>query len=103
MSNNIGQINGLVPGLQKGVEQNPNVDEKPQNGKFVEIFTNMLQSVNSIQGEAARAQEQLATGEAADLHQVMIAVEKAGIAMDLLLEVRNRLVEGYQTLIKMPM
>jgi flagellar hook-basal body complex protein FliE len=103
MSNNIGQINRLIPGLQKGIEQKPDTDNKPQDGKFVEIFGDMLQSVNSLQGEAARAQEQLATGEAADLHQVMIAVEKAGIAMDLLLEVRNRLVEGYQSLIKMPM
>jgi flagellar hook-basal body complex protein FliE len=103
MSNNIGQINRLIPGLQKGLEQNHDAAEKAQNGKFVEVFSNMIQSVNNIQSEAARAQEQLAIGEAADLHQVMIAVEKAGIAMDLFLEVRNRLVEGYKTLIEMPM
>jgi len=34
---------------------------------------------------------------------VMIAVEEAGITMDLFLEIRNRLLEGYQSLVKMPM
>ena len=53
--------------------------------------------------DAAKAQELLASGDAADLHQVMIAAEEAGIAMDLLLEIRNKLVDAYQTMMRMPM
>ena len=41
------------------------------------------------------------TGEAADVHQVMVAVEQAGIALDLMLEIRNRVLEGYQELMRM--
>jgi len=52
--------------------------------------------------DSAKAQELLATGDAADLHQVMIAAEKAGVAMDLLLEVRNKLVDAYQSFMRMP-
>jgi flagellar hook-basal body complex protein FliE len=103
MTNGIGQINRLVPGLQPGIEATSAGNTKAPDGKFTEIFGEMIQSVNSIQQESAQAQELLATGEAADLHQVMIAVEEAGITMDLFLEIRNRLLEGYQSLVKMPM
>jgi len=103
MTNGIGQVNRLVPGLQPGIETKISGEVKSSEGKFTEIFGEMIQSVNTIQHEADHAQELLATGEAADLHQVMIAVEEAGITMDLFLEIRNRLLEGYQTLVKMPM
>ena len=45
--------------------------------------------------------DQLVTGQAADVHQVMVAVEEAGIALDLMLEIRDRTLEGYQELIRM--
>ena len=41
-------------------------------------------------------------GQPIELHQVMIAAEKAGIALELLVETRNRLVEAYQELMRMP-
>ena len=103
MSTDIGKIR-LVPGLQNQlIEKAKDAGEKVEQGKFSDLLGNMINSVNGMQQEAAMAQEQLAAGEVVDLHQVMIAVEKAGISMDLLLEIRNRLVDGYNGLIKMPM
>jgi len=67
------------------------------------MSTGLVNSVNDLQFDAAKAQELLATGDAADLHQVMIAAEEAGIALDLLLEIRNKLVDAYKTLMQMPM
>ncbi len=103
MTNGIGQISRLIPALQQGSETKSSAAGVAPDGKFTDIFGELINSVNSIQQEAANAQELLATGEAADLHQVMIAVEEAGITMDLFLEIRNRLLEGYQSLVKMPM
>lgn len=103
MTSGIGQINQLIPALQQGSEAKNGSEVKVPDGKFTDIFGELINSVNSIQQESAQAQELLATGEAADLHQVMIAVEEAGITMDLFLEIRNRLLEGYQSLVKMPM
>ena len=102
MTSGIGQINQLIPALQ-GSESKNGSEVKVPDGKFTDIFGELINSVNSVQQESAQAQELLATGEAADLHQVMIAVEEAGITMDLFLEIRNRLLEGYQSLVKMPM
>jgi flagellar hook-basal body complex protein FliE len=103
MSGNIGQINGLVPGLGSKIG-NSRVAEQPEDeARFTELLNNLITSVNDLQLDAGKAQELMAAGEAADLHQVMIALEEAGVAMDLLLEIRNKLVDAYQTLMRMPM
>jgi len=103
MSGSIGQITSLVPGLQNGIQNNQITGQEENKASFTELFSNMINSVNSLQGDASKMQELMATGEAADLHQVMIAAEEAGVALDLLLEIRNRLVDAYQTLVRMPM
>jgi flagellar hook-basal body complex protein FliE len=103
MSGNISNINSLIPGLQQKTQINQPAEQTGSKPDFTEVFGNLINSVNSLQMDAAKAQELLATGDADDLHQVMIAVEKSGIAMDLLLEIRNRLVDAYQTLMRMPM
>ncbi|MEW5924238.1 MAG: flagellar hook-basal body complex protein FliE [Candidatus Zixiibacteriota bacterium] len=103
MSANIGQINQVVPGLANQVQKNQLADDGAEKSNFTDLFNNFLNSVNDLQFDSAKAQELLATGDAADLHQVMIAAEEAGIAMDLLLEIRNKLVDAYKTIMQMPM
>ena len=68
---------------------------------FAELVKEFAGDVNRLQFQAGHAIDMLATGEAADVHQVMVAVEEAGIALDLMLEIRNRVLEGYQELIRM--
>ncbi len=68
---------------------------------FSDLMKSFAADVNDLQFEAGHAIDMLATGEAADVHQVMVAVEQAGIALDLMLEIRNKLMEGYQELIRM--
>jgi len=103
MSEIVGQINRLVPGLQSQLAGKAVQSEEKDGPAFTEIFGKMINSVNDLQGQSGHAQQLAATGDAADLHQVMIAVEEAGIATDLLLAVRNKLVDAYQTLVRMPM
>ena len=71
---------------------------KPSFGDLVKDFA---ADVNNMQFQAGHAIDMLVTGEAADVHQVMVAVEEAGVALDLMLEIRNRVLEGYQELIRM--
>ena len=72
--------------------------ERPDFSDLVKDFT---KDVNDLQFQAGHAIDMLATGQAADVHQVMVAVEEAGIARDMMLEIRNRVLEGYQELIRM--
>ena len=70
---------------------------------FGDLFGNVIQSVNETHQAAGDAQEALLSGEPIELHQVVIAGSKAGIATDLLLEIRNRLVDGFNEIMRMPM
>ena len=72
-----------------------------ERGSFGDLVKEFTADVNNLQFEAGHAIDKMVTGEAADVHQVMVAVEQAGIALDLMLEVRNRVMEGYQELIRM--
>ena len=85
------------------------INEQPETQKgsevgrpeFSDLVKDFASDVNDMQFQAGNAIDMLVTGEAADVHQVMVAVEEAGIAMDLMLEIRNRVLEGYQELIRM--
>jgi flagellar hook-basal body complex protein FliE len=81
---------------------NPLTAEAPASGSFGDLLSGMVRDVNELQATAGELREQLIAGEAGDLHQVMIASEEAGVAMELLVEVRNKLVEAYQQLMRMP-
>jgi flagellar hook-basal body complex protein FliE len=70
--------------------------------KFTDMMTDLISSVNDLQKESAAVQEAFLAGEPVELHQVMIKAEEAGI-MDLLLEIRNKLVAAYNDIVRMPM
>ncbi len=69
---------------------------------FGDFLMKAIKDIDSLQEQSGEAQDKLVRGEAAELHQVMIAAEKAGISFDLLLEIRKKLLEAYQEIIRMP-
>ena len=73
------------------------------DSKFTDMFKDLLQSVNEAGLDSAQAQEAFLAGDPVEMHQVMIKAEEAGISLDLLLEVRNKLMDAYKTIMSMPM
>jgi flagellar hook-basal body complex protein FliE len=69
-------------------------------GNFGELLQSALDRVGQLQSEADRAVEDLTLGRQTDIHSTMIAVEKAGIAMELALQIRNKLLNAYETLMR---
>jgi flagellar hook-basal body complex protein FliE len=69
---------------------------------FGDFLMKAIQDIDGLQKQSGEAQDKLIQGEAAELHQVMIAAEKAGISFDLLLEIRKKLLDAYQEIIRMP-
>jgi flagellar hook-basal body complex protein FliE len=69
---------------------------------FGDFLTKAIKDIDNLQKQAGESQDKLVRGEAAELHQVMIAAEKAGISFDLLLEIRKKLLDAYQEIIRMP-
>jgi flagellar hook-basal body complex protein FliE len=56
-----------------------------------------------VQHEADNQSLQLAAGMPVDLHDVMIAQDRAALSMDLAIQVRNKLVESYHEIMRMQM
>lgn len=69
---------------------------------FASYLGEMVSKVNAAQQESDKAVQQLATGEARGLHEVMIAMEKSSISFQFLTQVRNKVVEAYQEVMRMP-
>jgi flagellar hook-basal body complex protein FliE len=70
---------------------------------FAEALKGLLRETTARQEEAAEQTRRLLTGEPVELHEVLLAVEKAHLAFQTLLAVRNRLLEAYQELTRMPL
>jgi len=69
---------------------------------FASYLGDMVGKVNAAQQESDKAVQELATGEARGLHEVMIAMEKSSISFQFLTQVRNKVVEAYQEVMRMP-
>lgn len=95
---------GGIPQIPR-VELNP----KPQEAtpastvkEFGQFLQEALANVEAAQQEAAVAAQRLATGEIQDIAEVTIASEKATLALQLTVQVRNKVLEAYQEMMRMP-
>lgn len=68
---------------------------------FGDVLEQALDTVNDMQSRADRLTEKLAAGEVNDIHQVMIAVEQVNLALQLTMQVRNKVIESYQEIMRM--
>lgn len=64
-------------------------------------FGQVLDHLTETQAESDRAIEKLIAGEQVDLHQVMLSVEKTDLAFRVALQLRNKLVQAYQEIMRM--
>lgn len=76
---------------------------KPENlvDSFKDLLNNALDKVNRIQHQADTTISKFSTGEIEDIHQVMIAVEEANLALQLTIQVRNKILESYREIMRM--
>lgn len=68
---------------------------------FASVLKQSIEKINETQNQSDAMTEKLARGENIDLHQVMIASQKASISMQAALEVRNKVIEAYQETMRM--
>lgn len=70
-------------------------------GGFPQWFSTQLSAVSGQMETADRALEGLALGETQNLHHVMLSMEEARLNFQLMVQVRNRVLEAYQDLMRM--
>ena len=67
---------------------------------FQETLMESIEKVNDLQQEANTSLEKLATGESKDVHNTVIALQKASVSFKLMMEVRNKLVDAYKEVMR---
>jgi len=73
----------------------------PSSDSFASMFGRMVTDVNAKQNAATEAVSALQSGQKIPLHQTVIAMEEASVSFQLMVEVRNRLLESYQEIMRM--
>ncbi len=68
---------------------------------FVGTLKDAIAKVNEVQVEATQAVEKLATGESQNVHQTMIALQKADVSFQLMMQLRNKIVTAYEEIQRM--
>src|SRR5512140_792709 len=67
---------------------------------FADVLKSSLDEVNKLQEKADAAITALATGDKMSLHDTMIAMEQADVSFRLMMQVRNKIVEAYQEIMR---
>ncbi|MDA8441535.1 MAG: flagellar hook-basal body complex protein FliE [Peptococcaceae bacterium] len=71
------------------------------NGDFAKFLSDALDSVNNSQLAAQQADTNLAAGNTSDVASVMVTTEKAELAIDAAVQIRNKVIEAYQQIMQM--
>jgi flagellar hook-basal body complex protein FliE len=78
------------------------VTTAPTGASFANVFDQLVSTVEGKQADANAATRQVLLGEQGQLHQSVIAMQEASVAFSLMVQVRNKVVESYQELMRMP-
>jgi flagellar hook-basal body complex protein FliE len=86
--------------ISVGPVATPTSSAKPS--EFVDTLKQAVSQAEGLQTQADKQVEGLLNGEGNDVHSAMIAVEKANLSFQLMMQVRNKIVDAYQEIARMP-
>lgn len=94
-----------INALQRApLAQTQNVSSpKEASGDFGSMLKDAIQQVNKTQVDSEQMSNKLMTGQVQDVHEVMLAAQKASLSLNLTVEVRNKVIESYQEIMRMQM
>ena len=75
--------------------------ETNEQASFADLLTDASAQIEQLQSDADTELRRLLAGEEVDLHRVLLASEKAGLASQLMMSVRNKVVDAYQEIMRM--
>ncbi len=95
----IDSIGGVTASAQ-GFAKPESIQQKDKSS-FSNILSDAVNSIKNTEAEAANAQSALVTGESSDLHTSLITALKAETAISFTVEIRNRVLESYNSIMNM--
>ncbi|HJM47121.1 MAG TPA: flagellar hook-basal body complex protein FliE [Candidatus Marinimicrobia bacterium] len=88
----------IIPEIK---QQETTVVKKDDSISFGDTISNFLDAVNTAQVDAKDSISEIVTGESENLHEAMAKVEEAKISFELMLEIRNKLLQSFQEIQRM--
>ncbi|PYX90115.1 MAG: flagellar hook-basal body complex protein FliE [Acidobacteria bacterium] len=84
------------------VDIEPIAPRSPQKStQFMDTLKEAMNEVENVQGQAESKVSELLQGNGMDVHSAMIAVEKAELSFQLMMQVRNKIVQAYQEIARL--
>ncbi|HDH56979.1 MAG TPA: flagellar hook-basal body complex protein FliE [Bacteroidetes bacterium] len=87
--------------LQQQAPPEADKTTKGEGPSFSETLEKFVQDVNALQKDADEATQRLISGEAKNIHEVMLAMEEANTSFQLMMEMRNKILEAYREVMRM--
>ena len=79
----------------------PDVNEGSSTQSFGDFLASSIAKVNGLQQDADTAMQRLASGESKNLHETLLAVERADIAFKQMNQIRMKVIDAYKEIMKM--
>jgi len=76
-------------------------DKKTDGNSFGAVLKDAIMDINSLQNDADKAIANVQLEDAGSIHDAMIALEKAGISFQVMMQVRNKILDAYQEVMRM--
>ncbi|MCX7710682.1 MAG: flagellar hook-basal body complex protein FliE [Clostridia bacterium] len=97
--NGIGGFNAISPAEYSVTK----TKEKDENGvSFSDYLKDALNKVNDLQLESEQMTQDFAAGRTDNIHQVMIAAEKADVALQFTMQIRTKIMDAYNEIMRIP-
>ena len=94
-------INPIRPISIPELTPSPATAANGKGGEFRDLIEGAIGKVEQTRADATQTVESFLAGEGGELHTAVLATEKAELAMDLLIETRNKVVAAYQEIMRM--
>ena len=72
-----------------------------EESKFGNVLTQAMQEIDHLQNESHQEIEKVLGGDITDVHSAMIAMQKADLSFQMMMQIRNKLVEAYHEIMRM--
>lgn len=95
------QINSLNNSMLQGIEKIGSVNNETEKQNFSDIFNQALSDAKDTDSTITQTNVDLLTGENDSIHQAMIDAEKAKLALNLAIQVRNKVIDAYNEVMRM--
>jgi len=94
-------LNG-INGAPNPIGHNLGGSSNVNGASFSSTIQNLISDVSGKEAQAEALTNNVILGQSSQLHQSVIAMQEASVSLSLMVQVRNKLVESYQELMRMP-